>query len=300
MRAQVLSRPQFFDARAYALCKPFLQSKDRWLGSQIAAELAKRAKHGRRLRVLDVGTGEGVILRQVLHVLKQSPEVAKSPMSVTCIEPERLYRSAMESLQEDLHASRIDCTYYSGTLEQYLEESGNERFDVVTATHTMYHFARSFWTAVIDGLQSRLGDSGIAVIQLVSRESTVQRLGRKITAEAVRTGIERTFDVSGFDICAEDLADELRTHGLRFDYARSPAATLAVGAHDYADVLAALDEPSLATPAFMEFLAFMLRLPVDALREELRDATRSLVRVMQAEHPPLTSDGVITVRGDTL
>lgn len=299
MRAQVLSRPQFFDARAYALCKPFLRSKDRWLGSQIAAELAKRAEQGRRVRVLDVGTGEGVILRQMLQVLKQNREVAKSPVSVTCIEPERLYRSAMESLQEDLRASCIDCTYYSGTLERYLEESGNERFHVATATHTMYHFARSSWTAVVDGLQSRLGDSGIAVIQIVSRDSTVQRLGRKLTMEAVKKGIERTFDVSGFDICAEDLADELRIHGLRFDYTRSPAAPLAVGAHDYATVLAALDEPALATPAFMEFLAFMLRLPVDALRGELRDATRSLVRLMQEEHPPLTIDGVITIHGDT-
>lgn len=299
MRAQLLSRPQFFDARAYALCKPFLQSKDRWLGSQIAAELRKRTAHGRRVRVLDVGTGEGVILREVLHILKQNPEIAKSPMAVTCIEPERLYRSAMESLEADLRASHIDCAYYSGTLQQYLEESDNERFDVVTATHTMYHFARASWATVIDGLLSRLGDSGIAVIQLVSRDSTVQHLGRKATIEAVKMGIERTFDVSGFDICAEDLADELRIHGRRFDCVRSPAVPLSVGAHDYAAVLAALDESALATPAFMEFLAFMLRLPVDALRDELYDATRLLVRAIQAEHPPLTIDGVITVHGDT-
>ena len=246
-------RFEWFDLDTFdRYCKPFLTPKDRLIAENYGKPLAQMSSAlGRRLSILDVGTGEGSLIRKIADT---HPTLA---LAITCVEPEKAARPMLESLQaehfRDGRSMRIETMPISGFLEKV-----SETYDVIFCNHCLYHINKQQWENLILSLRARLSESGRLFVELVSQESDIYRIYSCLESQpGFSSATFRTFDIHGYLYFAEDLAslrsavDAMSTRRLESYIQILPDAL-----REIADQFSG----RRGEARFIQFLAFMFRM----------------------------------------
>jgi SAM-dependent methyltransferase len=185
----------FAEFDKFCRCYP---GREERLSAVLAEPVFAQAKAGNRsLRILDVGSADGRLLRALLKRLPVTPA------SITCLEP---CQEGFRRLQESMQGLTAQVNLYAKTLEAWLsaESTTLESFDLIICSHVYYHFENpaaitrrlaqllSPWgalVAIIDSHDSPLYN-WLDTEPVTSTTGPISRYGGYFGFEQLRTALE--------------------------------------------------------------------------------------------------------------
>ena len=117
---------------------------------------------GRSLRILDVGSADGRLLRTLLSRLDTTST------SITCLEP---CPKGFQKLQKLAPGLAAQVEFHEQTLEAWLSSrlTASESFDLVLCSHVHYHFENP--TDITNRLADLISPKGVVVVIIDSHDS---------------------------------------------------------------------------------------------------------------------------------
>jgi len=144
-----------------------------WLANQIRPLYENHDDLNHPFRVMDVGTGEGQFIAEILNKLgKLRKGKFHRFISATLIEPDRGFNPILEKLSLQLQSS-ISCEILinTSTLEAWLDRHMLERFDLILFSHVLYYFDSTTLEQVILKCLERLRPQGIICLIVCHTDS---------------------------------------------------------------------------------------------------------------------------------
>jgi hypothetical protein len=277
LSATLMSPPSCpgFDTETYLRCKPFLCERDVRLASTIVEAAKGTSVDTAAFRVLDVGTGDGSLLRrtsQALAQLSHNPERGPSSISITSVDPSP-WKSA-DRLSLDLGRLGIRPQIVAAPVQDFLPESG--LYEQITCCHVLYHVSRADWYGLIRSLSQHLSTSGTLVVALASEQSEIYDIWRQLEASHKFTPLDRTFDKHGFEYYAEDFDSELRT-ALHDWEVKNASGEIRFTPQQVYEARAYL-RGSTRSSEVIRFLSFLFRIRETTLQECCDELSRMLTK----------------------
>lgn len=161
-----------FDYESYRKIKPCLAGKDLQLASVYCSLLDQSGGDSDRpLRVLDVGAGDGRVLKKVLELHYSTTASKRRDVHVDAPEP---HPQAIKDFLRGplgLKSSEVRIEVLQASLERFLSEQRRPLYDAILCSHVFYHFPQDDWRDLVEDLLSLVKPGGRLGITLVSRRS---------------------------------------------------------------------------------------------------------------------------------
>ncbi len=174
---------------------------------EVLARSISKVIHPRRrfVRLLDVGSGDGAIIRGVCQRLvgTSSDQGLPSLLSVDCVEPSPVAAGLIRQAVSRTSASRVFYQLHRTTIEDFLTTE-TPPYDAIVCCHMLYHIPQNDWPAFLLRLVSRLRSGGALIVNLVSSTSDIYQIKAMFESRFPTPPAAREHDRFGFESYAED------------------------------------------------------------------------------------------------
>jgi SAM-dependent methyltransferase len=266
------------DFDAFMAFKKFRLRKDTRLKDHLK-ELTVHHMHGRDLAtVLDVGTGDGELIFEVLSQARRSStaDVAPPLVHLTCLEPTAQGVDLLRGLSAQRRTFGLSSRVHQSTVQAYLRQASERRFDLITCIHSLYHIPWDDWGKVFEGLRQQLKAGGKLVVIMASNEGL---LYKPLRVGADLLSSDRLYSEYGLDLFAEDLTGFLESVGMPYSL-EAWDAPLIFTAEEVSEAIA---DPNIGltrqqTSIVSQVLSFLYRTDVMEVQTVLDDEIKSMLR----------------------
>lgn len=187
-----------------AFCHCYPRREEYISEALIHAAFAQWHPRNRSLRILDIGSADGRLLRTLLERLPATPQ------SIVCLEPCPEGFRQLTELMQGVTAAPADL--HQQTLEAWLSVPSTEyhRFDLIICSHVYYHFTDP--ALITSRLTQLLSPSGTLVAIVDSHDSPLYRWLDTELARSTSSPVSQYGDYFGF----EHLRAALNDHQVRY------------------------------------------------------------------------------------
>lgn len=230
----------FYPIREYHLASSIFDA----MGPAVAAA-------GRSLSILDVGSGDGDLLAELVGLLRNASSAIGSTECLA-VEPDSPAFDRLQVTSRLLSRTSgiiVDCS--PDRIESLLHNEkfvSKAAFDLILCSHVFYHFEDGL--AIVRRLQNILTQEGKIVVILDSHESPIYRFRDDLYPEIVAGGGGSMTDQYGALVSAEGFQKSLVSASIP---------------HEYRELEWALVLPSKMIMAHLtDVMAFLYRVPIEA------------------------------------
>jgi len=207
--------PSVVDFKEYVICKPYLTQKDDLIVNECFKYIVDRKDKNRSsIRILDIGSGEGSLIRKIIYKLKKY-EFFNNGFNIVieCLEPTDEGSNYLMKIKNEFLHSNIEINLIKLRIEDFLEKNTTmDKYDLILAIHSFYFINKQYWLSVIKKLMDIIRLDSKIIIGLVSRKSDIYNIYNQIDNEKLNHNYDRAFDEYGSYNFAEDLLDILLRH----------------------------------------------------------------------------------------
>lgn len=201
------SESKMFDLETYVICKEYLGNKDRRIAEHCIQliESVSRESSSSSLRILDIGSGEGSLLRRILEGLDVSGLAGRGiEVEVDCVESDEGAQYYLDGLAAFAQEKGVRVALNYQPIESFLDET-TKHYDIVLSIHSLYHINTSQWEILLRHISRRINKHGALLVDLVSRRSSIYQIYEDVLYRIDKLGLPRTYDIDGWLYFSEDL-----------------------------------------------------------------------------------------------